>query len=1634
MQKREKVLIAIGVTIIIIVLILLIYRQIRITGLIVYDINTCGDDPVNANSVYRLNNDLPSSTGTCLEFGANNIVLDCEGHSITYATDGTGNGIEVKGASAFNKKTKITIKNCKIKEGATSGNTHSGILLEYANNITISNNTIETTRSRGYGVLSGLFSTRINITGNNITTSGGGAGIKLLDADFSTVFRNIININAGGDTDSSGIVIEKSQATYPNDNILKENNITVSAPGVEGIRLQDDSRTIIENNVIRTSQNNARGIYMKGSLTDFVFNNTIATAGNNAYGIYMDGGGVQDQYGSIISSTNIFTKGTDAFPIRIENKVLNVLIEESILNASDSGTAIISIAGDNTLSTYEWNFTNARKDDGTLLDSDIRWGTNALGRVNVHWRPNIFIHEINNKPIKNAELNATHQSTGQKQTRYTDSQGFTNITHLDFSANRTFVDNPPSIWLFNASKFGFESNTTTKTLSAYFLIDITLKRLSSVSLSSCMVLDIPDMLYNLSADVNGESCFTITNNNITLDCKGYTITYASIFSGVGIDTIGANYTKIKNCNLNETENKFYSIAINLYSGHNNSIINNTITAGGFASSSLGALNLDSTLQNNITKNKITLKDAGVFKNAIYSYQSKNNYVGENEIVFDNSLNTGIYLDFGSDENIIRQNKITNLFPKSVTAIWLSNSEFNSIKNNTITLRGNNTAIGLQNSNSNNIQDGLIDLIGGVGQGIRFVQSSNANNFSRITIANDINNDAVFIQSGSHNFTFFNSLIFLSSRSINVTPIITYGEWNFTNVTGISPDNVGGNGVLNIHWPLEVFVKNETNNVPIEDATVNMSSSQLIDFQVLSTDSILTTDSTGRIKTTILTWVVFYGVQTNFTEYNINAKAIGFFPNETKVVVVAPKFVELSLKPFQQAPAPICGSLNESNRIYTLASSTSVNDTCFTINADNVVLDGKGFEIMHSASTPGYGILVNNSNGFAVINLNIKDNATGGTGIFLNNSDNFAVKDINISSMSNNIMTILVNANNGEIDSVIINITGDNSTGIYSVTNNTNIRNSRIFSNGINSNGIFSNGEDNSIVDSIINISGSALNGISLWTGDGNKIRRNFIVTYSGNSINVYNSSNSNIDSNNIITNIGNGIKTFSSINLSIVNNNLGMYGTASAGILLDKSNNANIDNNNIFGDSNNGADIVIAETSNSVFRNNRINASNNVAGLIFSGLSDNNLFIDSSINSLVNDSMFTDSAGTISFINVTFADNRIFFDALSLSRLNVHWYFDVHVRNETLVPINGANIELRDSGNNVVFSDASDNSGNIARKTVMDYSRNAAGTTNKNPHTITATKSGYDTLSQQITINTNIKSILTMLIPPPQQPSPPVNETPEDGDGGTTGGAAGAQTYRVSEIQLERGITLNLKKGDKINMSLGGKYYIIKYDSFSGNIASFTINEQKSSFIVGDEKRFDLNRDGKDDLIISLDELKNGVATLYLKKIVAETIPPEKREVVEECNANNCDGECVNDVCVLEEEKAPQRTFLYVSISLIILILIVAAIIIYIVIKRRKDVKRIKPSGFPSIKPKPFPLKPLSKIPPKMPPKAFPARRPLPPIGKSFVPVAKPQIKPADKEAEETLKKLKEIGEERSEKKETLDKEKKVKKEDEEEF
>lgn len=221
-------------------------------------------------------------------------------------------------------------------------------------------------------------------------------------------------------------------------------------------------------------------------------------------------------------------------------------------------------------------------------------------------------------------------------------------------------------------------------MNHWFLIEIVYVILlfNNTLVSECGDLSAENTVFVLVNNVSSTSsigtCFTVSNENITIDCQGHLINYSK--TGAGVDSYEYN-TTVRNCIFNDGIPTLNNVAI-YFDGAYGSIINNTIITSTFYAFSRG-ISIDveanfTTILNN------TIITYGKYGYGIYLYSSYNN-VSENTITTSGTDTWGIYL-YPSSFNSISNNKITTgeRGIRFYSSTALGDSHSNIISNNIIT--------------------------------------------------------------------------------------------------------------------------------------------------------------------------------------------------------------------------------------------------------------------------------------------------------------------------------------------------------------------------------------------------------------------------------------------------------------------------------------------------------------------------------------------------------------------------------------------------------------------------------------------------------------------------------------------------------------------------------------------------------------------------------------------------------------------------------------------------------------------------------------------------------------------------------------------------------------------------------------
>lgn len=332
---------------------------------------TCGD----VDSSLTMINDV-SAAGACFDIIADDVVLDCSGHTIAYGQSSTGaliRGINVSG------RNNITIKNCILSAPTTGSATNpspaEAIYLDSTNNAHIENIT-QSARLYTYNsfTISGTINVTIinytsNILGhttNNIHIDSGSRNITinnsyLVDTALYSASSNLHIIGLGDTNDAADVSIT---ATYMKrltnngcvvlnngpDNVFFYNNTCYISDssggwGFQGINDAKSYNITIDNNWFNVPEGTIRSY----GLTDSVItnNNIDHRTGLEPYdmmlgdseNVNITNNNVTQWWGSTIILSDVGTVASGHTNIRIINNTFHyknsIIKTSSILNITD---------------------------------------------------------------------------------------------------------------------------------------------------------------------------------------------------------------------------------------------------------------------------------------------------------------------------------------------------------------------------------------------------------------------------------------------------------------------------------------------------------------------------------------------------------------------------------------------------------------------------------------------------------------------------------------------------------------------------------------------------------------------------------------------------------------------------------------------------------------------------------------------------------------------------------------------------------------------------------------------------------------------------------------------------------------------------------------------------------------------------------------------------------------------------------------------------------------------------------------------------------------------------------------------------------------------------------------------------
>ena len=390
---------------------------------------------------------------------------------------------------------------------------------------------------------------------------------------------------------------------------------------------------------------------------------------------------------------------------------------------------------------------------------------------------------------------------------------------------------------------------------------------------------------------------------------------------------------------------------------------------------------------------------------------------------------------------------------------------------------------------------------------------------------------------------------------------------------------------------------------------------------------------------------------------------------------------------------------------------------------------------------GYAYSLNNMNNVTVKDTSFDNSVRGYTfAIYASNVNNFLAENLTITNSSNNAIHFAGTDTNITLRNLTIQNPG--ARGIYLDYNShgTNITIEDVTITNANNEGIAK--DSYAYLDGLtlrnVTITSPGGTGISL-SDDSSRWIKNIVLdnvtvtgaSYSGVDVSMYwnaNSANITIINSNFSNNNQHGISLRARGVVRIENNTMKNNGGSYYGLYIQGSNNPTV-----------------------ILNNNTIE--NNGNGVYFSAITTS--LNESTISNTANDLYLVSS--TISTYNTTFDKSKV--TVGRSSTLNVYWYLDLRVIDETLNPVSSASVSIYNATDNLVYSNITDVQGRLPTIALKECTMEPFNTIYESPYTINASKAGVGGNVTAINLNSSMNITLMLMNPPSVTVLSPQNTT-----------------------------------------------------------------------------------------------------------------------------------------------------------------------------------------------------------------------------------------------------------------------------------
>jgi hypothetical protein len=624
----------------------------------------------------------------------------------------------------------------------------------------------------------------------------------------------------------------------------------------------------------------------------------------------------------------------------------------------------------------------------------------------------------------------------------------------------------------------------------------------TVDLSCGIISSSTTLTENVTYDGSNNQCFNISASDVTFDCNGYWLIGPdndTSTANAAIYSLGTDNVTVKNCNLKG----FNPRVIDLISNTNWTVIDNNFTQAShntsgnplyIFSNGNGGNNYSNNRFENYYVGSGTTSGLAVinFVNDDHNSRAENNYIKNFTHV-----GTGVssfVLTTGQSQNITHNNNeihdvsaLSFTYPGGIIVQGTGAIITNNIVNNTnIAIINLITDTTFTNNTIYNSVLGVAYGLAGVGTATN--TSSSNNTFINTTICDSVG-QAVSANISGSNYSSCTTDAFVSgSTDINFfTSVVTNSLYidNGSNVTftNLTIGNVSTSSVNYLNLNVNASGVNTTADLNYANNTLYIN-------------------STGSPGLNVSSNLTFTGVSyANLNSYNITKDEVnctdctksGFNP----VIFEVTSFSNYSTVSYTEDSSVSCGTITTNT---TLTENLTVNGTCFTIGANNIVIDGAGYTITGNDSSYGFdndgynNTVIKNFAGLN--NFTITVYTKGHNQTIYNNTMTCA----NVSSGAHCINTFLGSEGNNISNNNLTALGSSNSMGIFAFQSgaNTTIASNSIITYGSGGSAGISLTLSNNItlIDNNITIFGSGSYGIDVG-GDYNNISGGIINTSAG---------------------------------------------------------------------------------------------------------------------------------------------------------------------------------------------------------------------------------------------------------------------------------------------------------------------------------------------------------------------------------------------------------------------------------------------------------------------------------------------------------------------------------------------------------